>query len=336
MRRWLGIGIPLIVIVGIGGYWFYWTVLAGGLKQGFDRWIQERRAEGVEVSHGEVEVTGFPYRLELHIPQPSLSAPKLNDQPSWSADKLVLYFQTWERGHGIASVEGVQKIGWTAGTVRRNANVASEKALASFRFTDRGQITRLDTDMRKVRITGSLPLRQAERFQTRGEYRTMDDGRTAFDVKVRAETLLVDPAASPLGEQIDLVDGGIALEPLPASTAPGDLDAWRDAGGVMQINHLKLTAGDLSVTGNGTFALDAERRPTGASALVVRGAEAFVEAIAAAGMIGSGGELGLRLGITALEETDGEGNRFVKVPIEVQEGRLKIMGIGLTRVQPVY
>lgn len=336
MKRWLGIGIPLILIVGIGGYWFYWNVLADGLQQGFERWVADRRAEGVEVAHGEVEVSGFPYRLELHIPDPALSAPKLNAEPSWSAGKMVLYFQAWQRGHGIASLEGVQNIGWMDGTVRRNARVTAEKVLASFRYTDQGRIVRLDTDMTRVELKGSVPLRSADRLQSRAEYRRMEDGATAFDTKVRGENLRVDPAASPLGEQIDLADFSIEWEPIPASTAPRDLDTWRDAGGVMQISRMEIVAGDLSVTGDGTFALDPERRPEGASALIVRGADAFVNAVSAAGQIGAGGRLGLRLAITALEETDKEGRRFVKVPISIQEGRLKIMGVGLLRVRPLY
>lgn len=336
MRRWLGIGIPLILIVGIGGYWFYWNALADGLQKGFDRWVADRRAEGVEVDHGTAEVTGFPYRLELHIPQPTLFAPRLNAQPSWSAEKLVLYFQPWQKGHGIASVEGAQDIGWVEGTVRRNAKVTTERTLASFRFNDRGQILRVDSDMTEVEVNGSIPLRSADRLQTRAEYRRMADGRTAFDTKVRGQNLKVDPAASPLGEQIDLADISLEWEPLPASAAPRDLDAWRDGSGVMQISRMEIVAGELSVSGDGTFALDKNRRPEGAAALIVRGADAFVEAVAAAGEIGAGGRLGLKLAITALEETDTEGNRFVRVPIAVQEGRLKIMGIGLTRVRPLY
>ena len=336
MRRWLGICIPLILIVGIGGYWFYWNAMADALQQGFDNWVSDRRGEGVEVDHGAVEVTGFPYRLELHIPQPSLSAPRLNAEPSWSADKLVLYFQAWQRGHGIASVEGMQDVGWSEGAVRRNAKIATERTLASFRYTDQGQIVRVDTDMTQVQISDSIALRQADRLQSRAEYRRMPDGRTAFDTKVRGENLRIDPAASPLGEQIDLADVSVEWEPIPASTAPRDLDAWRDDSGVMQVSRVEIVAGDLSISGDGTFALDIERRPEGAAALIVRGADPFVEAVAAAGEIGSGGRLALKLAITALEETDKDGQKFVKVPIAIQEGRLKIMGVGLTRVRPLY
>lgn len=336
MRRFVLIGIPLIVIGGIGGYWYYWTVLAEGLQRGFQSWVEQRRSEGVEVGHGVVEVTGFPYRLELHIPAPALSAPKLTAAPAWSADKLTLYFQTWEKGHGIASIEGVQKFAWTEGTVRRNAGLSTERTLASFRFTDRGEITRLDTDMHKVAITGSVVLRSAERLQGRGEWRMMESGDRAFDLKLRGEVLKVDPEASPLGEAIDLADLAVEAEPLPASVAPEDLDAWRDAGGVLQISRLDIRTGQLSVSGDGTFALDAERRPEGAAALTVRGADAFVDAVAAAGQLGSGARLGLRLAIAALEETDSEGQQFFRVPIALQQGRLKILGVGLSRVEPLY
>ncbi|WP_416899238.1 MAG: DUF2125 domain-containing protein [Minwuia sp.] len=336
MKRWIGPIIVLIVLLAAGGYWFYWSTLADGLERGFARWAEDRRAEGTEVAYSSAEVSGFPYRLELHIEQPSIEAAGLNGAPAWAADRLVLYFQTWKRGHGIAQAFGPQRIGWTEGTVRRNATVTSEQALASFRFTDRGVMTRVDTDLTQVKVAGSLPLREAERLQVHGRLRPEAGEQPHFDLSVSGTGLKVDPEASPLGENIDRYRTTVTFEPLPDSTAPGHLDAWRDAGGVLQVQAFEVATGDLSITGKGTFALDTARRAEGAATLIVRGADAFVDAVAAAGQLAGGARLGLQLGITALEETDTEGNKFVRIPIEIQDGRFKLMGFGLASVEPLY
>ncbi|WP_417515632.1 DUF2125 domain-containing protein [Minwuia sp.] len=336
MKRWIGPLILLLVLLAVGGYWFYWNALADGLKNGFDRWVADRRAEGVEVAHGTVEVNGFPYRLEMTIAAPSLAAPQLTDQPSWSADAVVLYFQPWQRGHGIAEIRGTQNLGWVEGGNRRQAAITSEQALSSFRFTDRGAITRFDTDMKNVQVTGDVALRQAERLQTHGRLRQDAGAAPHFDFSIRGDGLKVDPAASPLGENIDLYRISVTFEPLPASTSPQALDTWRDAGGVLQIPALEIVTGELSITGKGTFALDPARRAEGAATLIVRGADAFVDAVSAAGQLQAGARLGLRLGISALEETDADGQKFVRLPIAIQDGRFKIMGIGLLDVEPLY
>jgi hypothetical protein len=334
-KRWFGPIALLLVLAVAGGYWFYWSTLADGLAKGFGRWADERRAEGMEVGHGAVEVTGFPYRLELRIAEPRVAAPQLTLAPEWSADGIVIYFQPWQRGRAIAEAQGPQRMGWREGTVRRNAIVTAEQALASFRFTDRGRITRFDADLKQVTASGALALRRADRLQSHGRLRDLA-GATALDLSVGGDAIEIDPEASPLGERIDTGLLALAFEPLPASTSPQALDAWRDAGGVLQITALELVTGQLSVRGTGTFALDRQRRPEGAASMTVRGADAFVDAVSAAGKLSGGARLGLRLGIAALESRDENGETVVRIPLGVQDGRLKILGIGLLRVDPVY
>lgn len=335
--RWVGPVIVLAVVAAGAGYWFYWQNLAEGLERGFHRWVEQRRAEGVSVRHGPVEVTGFPYRLELHVAQPALAAPRLTMQPKWSADELIVYFQPWKWGHAIADARGPQQFEWTEDGEARQATLVAEKALASVRFTDRGRITRYDGDITDAEISGDLPLRKAARLQSHG--RLVEDaegGKPALDLTLRGDELRVDPQASPVGEAIDLARISVRLDPRPDSTSPAALDAWRNDGGVMQVNAFDLRAGQLNVTGDGTFAIDDERRPEGAGVMQVFGADAFVDAVATAGKLSGGAQLGLKLGITALEERDAEGRSVVKVPFSIQEGRIKILNLGLFRAEPLY
>lgn len=337
IARWIG---PVIVasVVAVGvGYWFYWDNMAAGLQRGFDRWVAQRRAEGVSVKHGAVEVTGFPYRLELHVPQPSLAAPRLNMAPEWSADELIVYFQPWEKGHAIVDSRGPQQIAWVQGGERRRATIVAEKALASVRFTDKGHITRYDADLTDVEMSGDLPLRHAKRLQNHARrVEAEGGGAPALDIALRGDGLKVDPAASPFGETVDLARIAMTLAPQPASTAPRDLDAWRDGGGVLQVKAFEFRTGELNVTGDGTFALDAERRPEGAGILQIFGAEAFVDAVGAAGKLSGGAQLGLKLAITALEEKDKDGRSVVKAPFEIQDGRIRLLKIGLFPAPPLY
>ncbi|ANK79708.1 MAG: hypothetical protein TEF_02040 [Rhizobiales bacterium NRL2] len=337
VARWIGPIILLAVVAAGVGYWFYWNALADGLERGFNRWVEQRRAEGVSVRHGAVEVTGFPYRLELHVAQPEIAAPRLNMAPEWSADEAVIYFQPWKRGHAIAETRGPQKLGWIEGGVQRRATVVAERALSSVRFTDRGRITRYDADLVQVEASGDLALRRAARLQSHGRLADAgDSGPPALELTFRGDEMRVDPAASPLGEAVDLARIAVTLAPMPESTAPSALDAWRDRGGVLEVNALDVRTGELAVTGDGTFALDAARRPEGAGVLQVFGAEAFVDALAAAGDLSGGAQLGLKLAIKALEQRDGEGRAVVRVPFSIQDGRVRLLEFGLFDAPPLY
>lgn len=336
IRRWFGPLAVLLVLAVSGGYWFYWNALAEGLVEGVERTQRQWQKHDTDLTYAAVEVTGFPYRLELRLTAPEIALPKQPGQAVWRTEELVIYFQPWKLGHAIAETKQPVQVAWTEGTVRRNAEIRSSSNRASVVVGPDGRWQRFNTDTQDVEIAGSLALKKATSLQAHGRRVVDDRGDRSLDLAVRGEGITIDPGSSPFGKQLDLFRLTLGFEPEPASQSADDLEVWRRSGGVMQMRALEFVAGDLSVTGNGTFAIDENRQPEGASTLTIRGAEAFVDAISAAGQLSSGARIGLRLGITALEKQDSSGDKVVQVPVTLQDGKLGLMGIGLVSIPPLY
>ena len=53
---------PVILIIGLAvGYPIYWFYAASIGEDLVTRWIEERRLERIDVSHGSIERSGFPF-----------------------------------------------------------------------------------------------------------------------------------------------------------------------------------------------------------------------------------------------------------------------------------
>lgn len=339
LRRWIGPLVLLLVLGGGVGYWFYWNHLADGLRAGLDRWVADRRAEGIEVQHGPVEVSGFPYRLLLNVSAPTVSVPRQPAAPAWSADSLDIYFQPWNLRHVILQPQGAQQLGWDARDGRKATVIRSADTRISVRFDNAGRMETVATDMRELVADGDSPVRQAGRLQFHyrdNDGQAPDRPKDSANLALTGDDIVLASGLVPISDTYQQAALSILLRPVPNGTTPEALDAWRDASGVIDISRIAFLTDRLRVSGDGTVALDLNRRPEGAMTFVVHGADLFIDALTVQGRMSELARVGLRMAVSALEKTDEEGNRTVTLPLTVQDGIVSLLGFKLFPVPPTY
>ena len=124
--------------------------------------------------------------------------------------------------------------------------------------------------------------------------------------------------------------------PPPWKWTPEDLEAWRKAGGKMEVERFALVWGPLELEATGTVTVDRKLRPLGAFDAKVIGLSESLEALAAAGAIPQDQVLALQLLVLALSsETDAQGRKVLEVPFSLQQGRLFLGPIPLVELDPV-
>ncbi len=339
LRRWFGPIVLLVVLLAGVGYWFYWNHLADGLKAGVERWVAERRAEGMDVEHGTVAVTGFPYRLRVSIDAPRLASPQRPMAPDWAADRLDIFFQPWNFSHAILQPIGPQSLAWGPADARMASVVQSTDMRVSVRFDAAGQLDTIAADLRDVIADGNSPLRQAARLQfhlRRNSGQSEDRPANSSNLALTGNEIVLTPDATPLGDRFDEAAVSLLLRPVPGGLSPVQLDRWRDASGVIDIDRIAFLKDSLRVSGDGSVALDLQRRPEGAMVFIVQGADRFIDALADAGQMSDIARIGLRMAVSALEKTDSEGNRKVTLPLAIQDGTVSLLKFKLFPVPPVY
>ena len=88
---------------------------AAGLRDGRDRWTQDRRIAGWNIELGDPEVTGFPMRLEVFVQTPRISGP--GSRWRWDAPNIRARAAPWSPRKIFVSAPGLHVVTLTAGDV---------------------------------------------------------------------------------------------------------------------------------------------------------------------------------------------------------------------------
>ncbi|MEO1137587.1 MAG: DUF2125 domain-containing protein, partial [Pseudomonadota bacterium] len=85
-RRWLYLPFAIAGVI-MAGYFLLWRAGAAEMKKAVAAWVEDQRAAGLVVSHGDLEAEGFPFFLRLHIADPDIAAPGVW---RWRTERLTL------------------------------------------------------------------------------------------------------------------------------------------------------------------------------------------------------------------------------------------------------
>ena len=164
------------------------------------------------------------------------------------------------------------------------------------------------------------------------------DHSAAYEIRARVADVVVPSAlALPFGRSIGLISLEARINgPVPDERWPAALEAWRDAGGTIDVGSLRLDHGPLRVQGEGTFALDADMQPIGAFTAQIRGLFDLVEALRARGVVEAGDAVMAKVVLGALaRRPDDGGPPVLNVPLTLQDRALYVGPVRMLRVPPV-
>jgi hypothetical protein len=196
-----------------------------------------------------------------------------------------------------------------------------------------GALDRLDIDARGIAFEASPGDGRIGRLTARG--RQGADG--AVLVTLALDDIMLPPGAGMgLGRDMArLFAEAVASGPLPRTPDAAGLDAWRVAGGVIDVSRLEIDWGPLSVSADGTLALDDALRPLAALSARIIGYGAALEALAAAGVVKPGDASLATIALNLIATPDAEGRRVLTVAVTAQNGILMVGPITIARLAPV-
>lgn len=91
----------LVAIVVVACAWAgYWVYASNGVKSGFERWFDQRRAQGWVADYADLSVTGFPNRVDTEFIELHLADPRTGW--AWDAPFFQLLALSYRPNHVIA------------------------------------------------------------------------------------------------------------------------------------------------------------------------------------------------------------------------------------------
>jgi len=282
MRPFIVVAAVVVAILAWTGFWFF---SADRIEQGVEAVRSEGAPFGATLSYREVRVEGYPFRLVVRFTAPQLDWPAQPGRPRWRAQQLSLVMHPWNLRHVIADLSGQHDLTIDREGRRRILAIDVAQGLASMNGTPK-RPERLSVDLNRLdaQLDGR-ELAAAERLQMHLRPGTGADDLVDFAASVTAAVLHQAPPAAP-GAEIAAAEVQGSLK---GSLSAGDLRAvltgWRDNGGELALQRLRLDWGELRLEADGALSLDDAGYPAGTLSARVRGHEQLLEMAVASGQL---------------------------------------------------
>ncbi|MBO6826103.1 MAG: DUF2125 domain-containing protein [Sneathiella sp.] len=280
----------------IGGYIFFWNKAADTFLEMAELQKQDLVSDGYEVTHGELTVEGFPYRLRLNVPELKVRR-KYEDLDQWgefSAPLVWIVAEPWRPSKVIFGTEGTYRealFDERNGEKTLVTEFLSEEFIGSATLTETGQFERFAMDLKQNTTNisfgggGSLKTKRIQMHmrptvETETEPAHQDtEEKTSFvpgtEVSLRMDDTLIQSDNAAMKE-INVPKAAILMSwsgPADVIYDPKKVKEWAQSGNALEIKSLLIDWTDGRIEGDGTFTLDQEYRLLGAASLKAWGVD---------------------------------------------------------------
>lgn len=336
MRRKL-LPLLLVLLAAGAGYAVYWQSKAQKVEEAAQDAARMLDGQGIDSDFDWRDATGFPYRLQMSSDGAALAGEVWPVDWRLQANSLDLFAQPWTQDHVVALISGLEI---HLGRWRLNAaepQVSWLRDGAGLRLdADLGDSTLQTGDGADSRIrVGRLQLHLRHRDDKTSSGDGLHPGGR-WQMALSARDVAPDAAIAelpPSGITRLMLDMSV-YGPLNAPFARADIEAWRDAGGIVEIDSFTLSADGLSVTGSGSLTLDEDARPMGALTLSTAAPQRLIALLARLGAISPEAQPLARQAVQAAVAAAGKGET-IDLPLTLQDGKFQLAGLDLNMIAPL-
>jgi hypothetical protein len=346
-----GLFIPYILLGTLVIAWSVgWFYIRHRAAAEMDAWLAREMAAGRNWTCADRAISGYPFRLELRCA--SLAFARSDSR--FTLGRVTAVVQVYQPRQGILEVGGPFHV--EQGDLTADATWTA--LTGSFHGASNGFVrASLVVDGAKGTVlgAGTDPIQfdtQHLEFHARPTPGRFDsDGAVDTSLSVNQIRLPLADAALGNADPADLVLNTTVnrATTLRTGTVARELDAWRRAGGSLELTLLSLAKGERRLQASGTLDLDASHRPQGQLDLRAAGVEALVGQIMGqrfgaekGALIGNlvGQLLGRRNQASAEPGVPARGEAGLKAlpPLRLVDGRMMLGPFPIPNVQvpPLY
>ena len=332
-RPWLVV-LPFAVFVLAAlawtGAWFYASARA---EQEIDTWIAAEATKGRVWACANRTLGGFPFRFELMCDQPSVTFAGAG-QWSWTAARAHAVAQVWNPQHIIAEFQGPARLAeaTTGRQIEANWTLLQVSGVGS-----KGQLDRVSVSSNDYTLAESgTVVFAAKHAEFHARHHPGDTGNTldvAMGVKGASGLATGMPAGAPVDGELQVMVSQVPeFRTMPVEQR---LALWQAAGGRVNIEVAKLSAGGGSMSANGEIGLDPQRRPDGMLNLSLVNAPALINALTTAGLMPAmAANIAPLLTVAGLPTADG--TNASSFPFVFRGGRVALGLLPLGKIGPLF
>lgn len=358
---------PVIgVAIILAAYTAYWFVASDKLQAGIKSFVTESKGDNIAIAWNDLSVSGYPYRIALTFAKPVVAAPKTPENWSWSANSLESDFLPYNLRHLVLKVDGEQELHYSdVGEHPRHHIIRAhaEGTWASYVALKNKPFGRVAIDIKNIKATrdskdaktaandASVEFLNASRLQLHMQPAEDNDdsaapvpvpsGTSNYDIALQGNDMSLSPnnISRILGDHIEVIAAQARLRHVPYGRTASLVELsrdWLEKGGRLTVSDLIIKWGALDLWAQGELTLDAAARPKGRFDAEITNYAGLLDALVKAGIIREKDARLANVGMGLVAQLQGKNDGRISVPVVMNNGKLYLGPLFISKLDPVY
>jgi hypothetical protein len=325
-RTRLGLAALIVALALSGAYAAVWFVLARKVEDGFVAWARAAPSNHLEISWRGIGVGGFPLALRVELSHPRLADRALDPPLLLTAPVLWAAASPWDFRDWRLGADGGLTAEWAGSGQRLPVHFTAATATAAVAAGAAGGARLWLTLHDAAAAAGErVRARLADLWLILPDTPPRGDSDPLVAAALDLQAVEMPEAVRQFGDTIDRVTFALTAKgPFPDGPLQQAATAWRDAGGTVDLDKLRVEWGMLDASASGTFALDQDLQPECALSGAVEGFDQLIEALVRSGMMPARNAGLARLALTILAKTGPDGRPRIATSFTIQNGQMRL------------
>ncbi|HEY3920216.1 MAG TPA: DUF2125 domain-containing protein [Stellaceae bacterium] len=321
-----------VVVVAAITYSAYWRYAAGKLREQLAPWAEARAAEGYLVRWDKARISGFPGAFRIDFA--NLNVGTLRPLPvAISAGAASAWAMPWNFRHWeFTAPQGARLLDPT-GTSGFAAHHLDGVLDVEGRTATQLDITALD--VAGIGLAQGIAVGDAEAHIELPATPPQSHSDMALGLSLQVDHATL-PTVPGFG---DSLSGFTLAAQFKGALPPGPfvqaLSRWRDNGGTVDLQSLRLRWGALLLDASGTLALDGALQPEGAFSAIITGQDAAVDVAVMTGTLKPDAAGAVKTLLGLLSQPNAEGQNAVTLPMTIENQRLYLGPAKIADIPPI-
>lgn len=313
----------LVALLVVGGSWFaFCHYVMKSVKKEFLQIESSLKQEGFEIFYDTLDFQQHLFCLEVNMVQPHFKTPK---GFGLQGNKIEMILRPWDWRKMTFTLPHMQDLIVYAG--KNQIKIGVKNAHGFIKLTKQHNLEEILIDVEEVH---SLFPGKAKTVGLKDVFLDVQslsaplelDLTLQCEVKGVEELFQLPLAAQPIAFKLDARLAGFQGKALPHS-----LEAWRDGGGVLDVQTLNFTWPPFAIKGEGTLTLDKGMYPLGAFSTQITGYKDGLHYLVTGQVIQRNNATMVGFVLDMLSRSDNKGKQEIQVPLTLQDRSISIGGI---------
>lgn len=327
IKKTLGFCAVLALLYGAA-----WTGAAFWFKARLDTVAADLTAQGYAITRGETLLVGFPTTVGVMYRSLNVSAPTSHGGWRWDAGAVRVTLQAQAPTMPVIDLAGSHRLTGFLSAPEDSVALEIGRGTASLAFAADASLESMTLKLSETTVTAGsspAPIKLAD-----GTLHLTLGAPAHATLSLHGLTLPQEVPA--LGRTVGALD--LALDvtgPLTSGPLRASLEAWRDAGGALEVRSFTLAWGPAQAAGTGTIALDGALQPLGAATVKFQGFFEIVSALTAEGYVREREASLAKIVLEMLARPSAAGAPELSLPLTVQDRKLSAGPVMLMEIPEV-